>query len=289
MPSFRESLTSMLTTWHLPFARECIDELLDGTFARTKTRPPGPAKGATQEPVAHPKSSSPSEKDVVLEKAAPFIVHGEGLPEHPYWPTPGSGITWGVGWDASQQTRVKLDADWVDLPMADRNRLAAALGGDKVGDAARDLLPTLKDITVPTAASIVMFKRTMLPRYYRMTLQAFPGVDSLPDPVQVALISLVYNRGKAMINKKGQDPATLDAEAAKTGRLDRRYEMRRIREDVAAKNIQGIADQLRAMERIWAHGKSAKGMTNRRESEAEMVERGLPVASSGKRAGPLQP
>ena len=291
MPSFRESLTSQLTTWYIPFAKACFDELFDGTLASTKTAQPGPTKGPTKGPTPQPphKAAPPSAKDVVLEKAAAFLLEGEGAPVHPYWPQGQSGITWGVGWDASQQTRAQLDADWGDLPAADRDRLATVLGSANKGEAAHKLLPTVKDITIPKPTSVAQLKSKMVPKYYKQTLGAFPGMTELPDAVQVALISLVYNRGAGMGIKKGQDAATVDADEKKSGHLDKRYEMRRIREDVKAKNIQGIADELRAMERIWAGTKNAKGMKKRRESEAAMVEKGLPVPSSGKKGGPVQP
>ena len=52
---------------------------------------------------------------------------------------------------------------------------------------------------------------------------------------------------------------------------DRRREMRAIRNAVARGDLQEIADQLRAMKRLWI-GKNLAGLIARREAEAKLVE-----------------
>ena len=52
---------------------------------------------------------------------------------------------------------------------------------------------------------------------------------------------------------------------------DRRKEMRAIRGAVAEGDLQEIADQLRAMKRLW-EGKGLDGLLKRRDAEADMVE-----------------
>jgi hypothetical protein len=56
-----------------------------------------------------------------------------------------------------------------------------------------------------------------------MTLRLFPGVEILPTEVQVALLSLVFNRGVLL----GYDP-----DWSKAKELDRRWEIRRLQGDV---------------------------------------------------------
>ena len=89
------------------------------------------------------------------------------------------------------------------------------------------------------------------------TAQAFPGVDALPADAQGALFSLVYNRGTSM-----------------TG--DSRSEMRAIRDAVPAGDLQKIADQLRAMKRLWV-GKGLDGLLKRRDAEADLAESSIPA------------
>lgn len=253
------------------FGRNADADLRDGTLTRTMS----PIPGTTQGPAAQPPPASASSQDAMLAKASIFLQEVEGVPQHPYCPGDTSGITLGVGWDASQQTREKLDEDWSALPLTDRDKLAVSLGKDKIGAVARALLPGVKSIVIPKSISVAVLKSSLIPRYYEKTKTAFPGVTFLPDPVQIALLSLVYNRGGGMTNKKGQTSAGLDAQAKTTGHLDRRYEMRRIRDNVANKDIQGIADQLRKMERLWIGTKDGKGLVNRREKEAKLVESAL--------------
>jgi hypothetical protein len=101
------------------------------------------------------------------------------------------------------------------------------------------------------AASAVFFALTV-PRYYRDTAAAFPGLERLPADAQGALVSLVFNRGGKM---KGAS----------------RSEMRAIRELVPLGDLRGIAAQLRAMKRLWV-GKGLDGLVKRREVEAKLVE-----------------
>jgi GH24 family phage-related lysozyme (muramidase) len=52
---------------------------------------------------------------------------------------------------------------------------------------------------------------------------------------------------------------------------DRRREMRAIRDAVSKKDLQAIANQLRAMKRLWV-GKNMDGLLKRRDAEADLVE-----------------
>jgi GH24 family phage-related lysozyme (muramidase) len=52
---------------------------------------------------------------------------------------------------------------------------------------------------------------------------------------------------------------------------DRRKEMRAVRDAVANQDLQEIADQIRAMKRLW-EGKGLDGLLKRRDAEADLVE-----------------
>jgi len=53
---------------------------------------------------------------------------------------------------------------------------------------------------------------------------------------------------------------------------NRRLEMRVVRDLVTKKNVHGIAEQIRKMKRIWLGTPIEKGMTRRREAEADLIE-----------------
>ena len=196
-----------------------------------------------------------------IEAATRFLVELEGCPPHPYWPGGTSGVTWGVGWDASEQTVAALHEDWAALPSAARQRLLPTVGKDKKGPVAKALVVGLRDLTIPQPAAMTAFRNRLLPRYVTLTQRAFPGVDRLPVPVRISLVSLVFNRGASMG----------DAAAGQ----DRRYEMRQIRQAVAVGDLPAIAREIRAMKRLWVGTDLAAGMTRRRDAEAVLVETGL--------------
>lgn len=193
-----------------------------------------------------------------------LIVRHEGSPQHPYWPGGASGVTIGIGYDLAHHTTRELFSDWLDEgritcpggPMQVQTLLGCC---GKSGEDARATIELVKDcVIVPDDAAIV-FERVSLPKYESQTRhQAFPGADDLPDPAYSALVSLVFNRGPSM----GQ-PGTPS--------WDSRKEMREIRLAVRDMDLQRIADELRAMKRLWI-GKGLDGLLRRREDEAAMVE-----------------
>jgi GH24 family phage-related lysozyme (muramidase) len=106
---------------------------------------------------------------------------------------------------------------------------------------------------VPFEAARKVFYLRSLPKYATTTRGAYPGVETLPADAQAGLLSLVYNRG-----------------AGKEG--DRRREMAAIGPLVAARDLPGVAGQIRAMKRLW-DPQVLPGLIDRREKEAQLVER----------------
>lgn len=173
---------------------------------------------------------------------------------HPVWPGEASGVTIGIGYDLGYNTQAEFEADWGTLlPRDDLARLRGCLGSK--GRAASALLPGVRDISVPWSAAQTVFFAKSVPRFYRLALEAFPGMERLHGDAQGALVSLVFNRGTSMTDSK-----------KKPGN---RREMRAIRDLVPQGDLRGIAAQFRSMKRLW---NPRSGLIRRREDEAQLVE-----------------
>jgi len=192
-------------------------------------------------------------RDDVLAEASDFLIERESIDETPNWPGGDSGVTWGVGWDAGQHSVEELKSDWAELGEDVLKRLQATIG--KTGDDAEELATELSDINIPQKVSLAVFNDKTLPDFYDQTAEAFPGVTKLPLGVQVALISLVYNRGPSL--GKESD--------------DRRWEMRQIRRAVQQRDLLSIYENFGSMIRIWKGTDIEKGMANRRHAEQALI------------------
>ena len=124
------------------------------------------------------------------------------------------------------------------------------VGGLK-GDAAQKALPFVEHIRVPLEEAKEVFYTSTLPGYAGLTQNAYPGVEALPADAQTMLLSVVFNRGTRMSGRS-------------------RREMKAIQPLVAAKDLDGIAEQIRAMKRLWDEA-VLPGLHVRRDKEAEMV------------------
>lgn len=169
----------------------------------------------------------------------------------PTWPGGDSGVTIGIGYDLGNHTLEQFTADWKSRLAAWPFQLLRASLGVK-GPAAKDRLPLLTTVVVPWTEALAVFRNTTIPRFYRMTVDVYPGLEKLPGDAQGALVSLIYNRG-----------ASLEG--------DRRVEMRQIRDAVAREDLPAIAQSLRQMKRLW-EGQGMAGLIARREAEAKLVE-----------------
>lgn len=191
-----------------------------------------------------------------------LILRFEGFERHPYWPGGVSGVTIGYGYDLGYHTQRDLFDDWID-----EGRIACPGGGieiqalfescGKTGEEARAMVELVRDCLVLEIDARIVFEQRSLPKYERLTREAFPGVYDLPDPVYSALVSLVYNRGPDM-GKPG------------TESWNRRYEMRLIRAAVKERDIGEIAQLILDMKRLWPGGMD--GLLRRRNAEAAMIE-----------------
>ena len=187
----------------------------------------------------------------LTEKARNLIFQYEGIDQPSDWPGGSSGITIGIGYDLGYESADDFTSDWQPLLSAGDFTTLTQVVGLK-GTSAQAKASSLKTIKIKTSDAETVFLERSVPKYQKLTQQAFPGVDDLPADAQGALFSLVYNRGTSMEG-------------------DSRKEMRAIRDAVPNKDLQTIADQLRAMKRLWV-GKGLDGLLKRRDAEADLVE-----------------
>src|SRR5262245_13707414 len=169
---------------------------------------------------------------------------------HPEWPGETSGITIGIGYDLKFVTRAEFEADWgAVLPAAHVNRLVPAFRVN--GSAA--LRDAVADVDVPLEVAMKVFTLRTLPQFLDKTRSIYPQVDILPRARKTALVSLVYNRG-----------TDLDG--------DRRREMRKIPDLLAAGDFDSVATQIDAMDRLWP---PQSGLVKRRHDEARLWRAGF--------------
>jgi GH24 family phage-related lysozyme (muramidase) len=190
------------------------------------------------------------------EKALRLILDAEGLNQPGKWPGASSGITIGMGYDLGYVTVDQFESDWHDILTGPTlASLKTAIG--LIGIKAKNRAAQYANIRIKRADAEKVFTERTIPVQTFKTAQAFPGFENLPLDAQGALVSLVYNRGTSMVG-------------------DRRKEMRAIRDAVPKGDLQGIANQIRAMKRLWV-GQGLDGLLKRRDAEAALVESCIPA------------
>ncbi len=173
----------------------------------------------------------------------------------PHWPGGESGVTLGMGYDLRFQSESQFEADWGDvLDADDMADLRPWLGAQGSADA----VAGLQHIRIPITAAWRVYLKRSVPRYWELTLEAYPEAQDLSPLCRAVLLSLVYNRGNSLSASK-----------------DSRREMRAIRDCLRDGDLPGVAAQIRAMKRLWAGN---AGLQGRRDREAELWERGLAEA-----------
>ena len=178
------------------------------------------------------------------EKALKLILDEEGLDQPSLWPGGESGISIGIGYDLRFEEN--FEDDWKLYLLPDEiPRLKTVVG--KQGS--NELAKQFKDIKISRESANKVFMDKTLPEYTRQTRAAFPGFDDLPLDAQGALVSLVYNRGAGLSGPT-------------------RVEMKNICDLAPKGDLKGIADQIRAMKRLWPNNADLR---NRRDHEADLV------------------
>lgn len=222
-----------------------VEPVQDAIAAVTDVLPPSPPP-----PPVEPRVAAP---------AAVLIARWEvGTPNQyrkkysrPIWPKGQSGVTWCIGYDGGHQVKVVIEDDWREHPNVVDLATTAGITGERAGA----IVSRYQGIVTAYEYCLDVFTERSLVEYERRTRRAFgPGYDALRPLARGALVSLVYNRGAAMVGKS-------------------RREMREIRDDcIPSVNYACIARKIRDMERLWIGTKIESGMIARREAEATLVE-----------------
>ena len=168
----------------------------------------------------------------------------------PIWPKGDSGITIGIGYDLGYHSKTQIKKDWKGRISDTELEELADVTGLK-GEAANAVLSTVSHIRVPLEGANEVFYTSTLPTYARLARKAYPGVEKLPADAQAMLLSLVFNRGAKMSGNK-------------------RREMKAIQPLVVDKDLDGIAEQIRLMKRLW-NKTELPGLHTRRDKEAQMI------------------
>ena len=169
---------------------------------------------------------------------------------HPTWPQGQSGVTIGIGYDLGYNSVTQIREDWSGKLGEQAVERLTVVSGLK-GEAAKQVIGGIKDIEVPLEVAEQVFYESTLPRYAKQTLKAYPEVEKLHPDAQVALLSLVYNRGTKMTGSS-------------------RKEMAAIVPLVKQQDYAEIAAQIKALKRLWK-GKNLTGLIKRRDDEAKLV------------------
>lgn len=182
--------------------------------------------------------------------------------KNPTWPGEQSGVTIGVGYDCGYVNKTEFTNDWKDLPQKDFDKLYKVIGIK--GIAAKDLIKGLKDISIPWDLALKVFTNKTVSKFYNLTQKTFPNFDNLPEDAKGGLVSLVFNRGGSLEGDRRREMKFI-------------YDAMKITKTFDQKTLTFIANQIRAMKRIWIGGSIEKGMGRRRDAEAKIIEESLKV------------
>lgn len=172
----------------------------------------------------------------------------------PSWPGGASGVTIGIGYDLGHTPRARFLADWRDLDGASVKALMPVLG--LRGRVAESRLGLVRKLVIPWEDALVVFLERTVPYWIRKTVETYPQAAELPEDAFGGLVSLIFNRGPALRGRNREEMWDI-AEILADG--------------VQAGDCKLIAQQLRAMKRIW-EGRGLDGLVRRREAEARLVE-----------------
>lgn len=193
--------------------------------------------------------------DFIIQHEAGGRAYYDKVLQKPTWPGGESGITIGLGYDLGYNTEKQFIKDWgKTLTEANIKTLKTVLGlkGEKAKIALKgDLL----NIRIPYNIAYDVFVKCMVPRYYKLALTIYPGLNELNEDTQGALVSMVFNRGSSLNG-------------------DSRKEMRAIVELVKKKDYEAIAEEIEKSKRLWEH-RGLDGLVIRREAEADIIRNSI--------------
>lgn len=166
------------------------------------------------------------------------------------WPGGLSGITHGIGFDYGYMSSAEFEKFFAKYFNAQQaNRLRKILG--MTGQKAKAMLFLVRDIAMEWDVALEIFQKWTIPKFWHLAALTWPGFNRLHPLAQVALVSLIYNRGPSLEGS-------------------RRIEMKNIRKHVQEQNYEMIAQEIENMKKYWI-GTNLSGLLKRREEEAKMV------------------
>lgn len=193
--------------------------------------------------------------DFIIQHEAGGRAYYDKVLQKPTWPGGESGITIGLGYDLGYNTEKQFIKDWgKTLTEANIKTLKTVIGlkGEK---AKISLKGDLLNIRIPYNIAYDVFVKCMVPRYYKLALTIYPGMNELNEDTKGALVSMVFNRGSSLNG-------------------DSRKEMRAIVELVKKKDYEAIAEEIEKSKRLWEH-RGLDGLVIRREAEADIIRNSI--------------
>jgi hypothetical protein len=150
------------------------------------------------------------------------------------------------------------------------DRLAFAANGKLSHAQALQYVSEISDIAIPKGLSVKVFQTCSLPKWYRRTVAALTGFKDLPAGFQVAILSLVYNRGEP---GSGKSKSHTKAAGPDEDIFDARWEMGELRSAVLTRDLVWIYWYFESMRRVWlaSADKSVAGIVKRRDAELALM------------------
>jgi len=165
------------------------------------------------------------------------------------YPGGASGPTIMIGVDCAYYKETELREIFKFLPESDINLIVGCIG--KTGTSAKEYIKKLSHIKVSWENSEKVFFDIILPKFYNLTLKIWPKTDELCPNAQVALTSIVFNRGSSLTGSS-------------------RSEMRNIKILISDKKYKEISENVLHMKRLWIN-KSMDGLLKRRDEESKLI------------------
>jgi hypothetical protein len=176
---------------------------------------------------------------------------------HPTIPAEGSGITIGIGYDLGQVSPAQFESDWGDL--LDKETMARLRPYVQNPNPTQADLAQLNGIKIPWDAATKEFEQRTLPQAIQDTSAIYPQLDDIPSESQAALVSLVYNRGNDLKDKRGYLP---------------KGDMRAIQGDLQSGQLTNVPKRFNNMSTMYLRiGKRA--LAARRTREGVLFSKGL--------------
>lgn len=195
---------------------------------------------------------------MISQKALDLIVDAEGCNLTPDFPGGASGVTYGYGYDLGYNTKDQITKDWSNYVNGNVLSFMLSASGKTGSDAQKMITSATKILRITQEAAEDVFRDSTIPRFQKLALKTYPNLENLPEDVQGAITSLVFNRGTSF-GIEGQPS------------WDSRREMRQLKPLIENGDLKGISDTIREMSRLWV-GKGLDGLILRRNNEANLIE-----------------